>query len=117
MSERDLFIAALDRDDPVERDAYLAQACGSDADLRRRVERLLRLHKDAGSFLEQQAVAPGETVDPHPAEPPTGPEHAKAQGIRGAEPTPPAEAAGTRLGPYMLLQKLGEGGMGAVWAL
>src|SRR5262249_32149953 len=62
MSERDLFIAALERDDPAERDAYVAQACGSDADLRRRVERLLRLHGEAGSFLEPPPAAPGETL-------------------------------------------------------
>ena len=49
--------AALERDDPAERDAYLAQACGGDADLRQRVERLLRLHGQAGSFLEQPPVA------------------------------------------------------------
>src|SRR6516162_602394 len=112
MSELDLFIAALERDDPAERDAYLAQACGSDAALRRRVERLLRLHGQAGSFLEPPPAAPGETVDPEKGESLGGPEHANAQGLRGAEPTPPAEAAGTRLGPYKLLQKLGEGGMG-----
>src|SRR6516162_11233062 len=103
MRELDLFIAALERDDPAERDAYLAQACGGDADLRRRVERLLRLHGQAGSFLEPPPVAPGETVDPQPAEPPGGPEHADAPGIRAADLTPPAEAAGTRLGPYKLL--------------
>ena len=57
MSELDVFIAALERDDPAERDAYLAQVCGSDADLRRRVERLLRLHSEAGGFLELLPVA------------------------------------------------------------
>src|SRR6516164_11060759 len=111
MSELELFIAALERDDPAERDAYLAQACGSDAELRRRVERLLRLHQEAGSFLKPSAVAPGQTVDPQTGAFLGGPEHANAPGIRAAEPTPPAEAAGTRLGPYTLLEKLGEGGM------
>ena len=78
MSELDLFIAALERDDPAERDAYLTQACGSDVDLRRRVERLLRLHGEAGSFLEQPPVAPGETVDPQTGDVLGGPEDANS---------------------------------------
>jgi WD40 repeat protein len=62
MSERDLFIAALEKDHPAARDAYLAEACGGDATLLQRVKRLLRLHQDAGSFLEGQQSAPNETL-------------------------------------------------------
>jgi WD40 repeat protein/serine/threonine protein kinase len=64
VNERDLFIAALERHDPAERDAYLAEACGGDMALLGRVKRLLRLHQDAGSFLEGRPVAPNETVAP-----------------------------------------------------
>jgi class 3 adenylate cyclase/tetratricopeptide (TPR) repeat protein len=112
MSELDLFIAALERDDPAERDAYLAQACGSDADLRRRVERLLRLHGQAGSFLEPPPAAPGETVAPETGDYLGEPKDANAPGIRTADPAPVPPAA---FGRYQVRSTLGAGGFGTVY--
>jgi serine/threonine protein kinase len=92
---KEIFLAAVERADPQEQEAYLRQACGDDAELRRRVEALLRRHQQPGGLLEQPAVAPATMLAPH-----LGPRQ---------------DSAGTRLGPYKLLQLLGEGGMGAVW--
>jgi WD40 repeat protein/serine/threonine protein kinase len=86
-----IFLAALARDSAEDRAAYLDQACGDDQELRRRVERLLGAHPKVGSFL--QGPAPAATVD-------------EAR---------PADGPGTRIGPYKLLQQLGEGGMGTVF--
>src|SRR5262249_33922097 len=73
---------------------FLDEACGADAAMRRRVEALLASYKEAGSFLEPTRLG---------AAPPVPPEE------------PPAEAPGTRGGPYKLLPQLGEGGMGTVF--
>jgi hypothetical protein len=54
MNELDLFIEALKRAIPVERLAYLDQACG-DAGLRRRVEALLKAHAEASEYLKEPA--------------------------------------------------------------
>ena len=74
-----------------ERQAYLAAACGGDDALRSEVEDLLRHQERLGSFLE---AAPSGLAT-------------------AAEPT--REAPGTVIGPYKLLQQIGEGGMGTVF--
>lgn len=53
-----VFFAALARADPAERAAYLNEACGADADLRRQVDRLLAAHPQVGSFLQDDVAVP-----------------------------------------------------------
>jgi serine/threonine protein kinase len=96
-----IFFAALQKPTPAERAAYLDEACGGDAELRRRVEWLLAAHPRAASFLEELAAEAFPTRGDPAAAPPTGPQS--------------AEHTGDWVGPYKLLQWLGEGGMGAVY--
>jgi serine/threonine protein kinase/tetratricopeptide (TPR) repeat protein len=99
VTERDIFIAALQKEDPAERQAYLDEACSGQPELRRQVQHLLRLYEGAGSFLENPAAD----------SPATG----AFQEV--AEPAAPPEVPGTVIGPYKLLEQIGEGGMGTVW--
>src|SRR5262249_24948023 len=96
----DLFLKALEIRSPEQRLAYLDQACGSNAELRAQVEALLSASASAGSFLEKPAVDAGVTGPE--ARPPV------------AE-SPEVQIRGTRIGPYKLLEQIGEGGMGIVW--
>src|SRR5215471_16834657 len=50
---RELFLHAVGQVPPEQWDAYLAEACGSDDELRRQAAHLLQVHRDAGSFLER----------------------------------------------------------------
>src|SRR5262245_31374672 len=89
---KEIFLAAVEIPDAAERDAYLREACSQDEELRRQVDALLGKHAQAGSFLESPALGPVATVD-----------------------EAGRERSGTVIGPYKLLEPIGEGGMGTVW--
>src|SRR6516225_8312826 len=100
-----VFFAALAKVDAAERAAYLTEACGTDTELRRQVDRLLAAHPEVGSFLQDDVAAhPSPLADVGP-------------GVRGGATVdvPITERPGTVIGPYKLLQQIGEGGMGTVW--
>jgi serine/threonine protein kinase len=92
MQEQSIFIEALEKEDPAERAAFLDQVCAADSALRRRIEKLLQRHEQAGNFLEPAAPSPVATVD-----------------------EPLTERPGTVIGPYKLLEQIGEGGFGVVF--
>jgi len=88
MKERDIFVAALAITNVEERAAFLDQAC-SEPGQKEHLWALLEAEAKLGTFLESPARATGST------------------GV--------AEHPGTIIGPYKLLEQIGEGGMGVVF--
>lgn len=88
-----IFLEAVQKCAPDLWPAFLDQACADQLELRRRVEALLQAHREAGA-------GSAEVGNAAPAPPTVGKD---------------SEQAGNVLGPYKLLEQIGEGGMGTVW--
>jgi serine/threonine protein kinase len=115
MNELDIVAGALRHDRHAERAVYLTVSCGSDVELRQRVERLLQLHDSSVSRLQGPAAESGHTVAEPPGGTPDDGDFVLAESSDGDSQPPPDEAVGTCVGPYKLLQLIGQGGMGAVY--
>jgi serine/threonine protein kinase len=87
-----ILAAAVEIGSEAERRHFVDQACAGDAALIRRVEELIENHFRAGNFLEAPPAAHVATIT-----------------------EPVAEGPGTVIGPYKLMEQIGEGGMGLVF--
>jgi serine/threonine protein kinase len=90
-----IFGEALECASHEERAEFLDRACASDRELRASVEELLQAHERAGKFLDGTAPARG----------------APAAGVESVV----GERAGAVIGPYKLIEQIGEGGFGVVY--
>src|SRR5205809_128393 len=90
LSERSIFLEAIEKPSEAERAAFVARVCRGNPQLQAEVQVLLRAHQESGDLLD----APDAVI-----------------------PTlvQPAEQPGSQIGPYKLLEKIGEGGMGLVY--
>jgi serine/threonine protein kinase len=90
-SEKAIFCAAIEVS-AAERPAYLERACAGRPQLRAEVEALLRAHEGRQRLLDATGSA------------------RPALGVES-----PLEGPGTVIGPYKLMEQIGEGGMGVVF--
>jgi serine/threonine protein kinase len=90
---REIFAIASERPSG-ERMAYVDVACAGDVQLREYLRVMLDAHDRAGPFLTEATI--GDT-------------------LRLAMADVPPESPGTRIGPYTLAERLGEGGFGTVF--
>ena len=92
MNDHEVFAAAVKLSGE-QRDAFLAAACDQDLSLRQRVESLLVAHDESGGAIPYQ-------VD---------------RDLEATQLPAFTHKVGSAIGPYKLLEEIGEGGMGTVW--
>ncbi|QDV24681.1 serine/threonine protein kinase [Aureliella helgolandensis] len=102
-NERSVFLDAIEIEDPLERGAFLNRACTNDAVLRASVNGLLAAHEMPDHVLDLALVA---------SESKTGTARRKLSEL---ELLPTVEHIGLMIGPFRLMEQIGEGGFGLVF--
>jgi eukaryotic-like serine/threonine-protein kinase len=90
-SEKSIFLEAIEIESATERAEFLDKACAGNPLLRDKAEALLQAHENPQRLMDNLGAA-APTID-----------------------APSSERPGTVIGPYKLLQQIGEGGMGTVY--
>jgi hypothetical protein len=119
MSERTIFLTALEKADSAQRRAYIDQVCAGDVGLRERVEALLRSHEREGQFLdvpavEQLGVAGAQQVSSGVTQSDASSDGDEAEPLDFLAPSDKPGVMG-RLGHYEIHEVIGRGGMGIVF--
>ncbi len=89
LPEDEIFASAVEIDDVAARTEFLDQACRGNPNLRRSIDELLALHHNGEEFLDTPILR-------------------AAQGVGRFQ-------SGAMVGPYRLVEQIGEGGFGVVW--
>jgi eukaryotic-like serine/threonine-protein kinase len=103
LSERSIFLEAIEFDDAIRRFEFVKKVCGTNLDLRASVEELLAAHEASNCMLDRELVA-AHPIDESPV-----------LSLWETQSDVAMQHVGTLVGSFRLMEQIGEGGFGLVF--